>query len=187
MTSKAKTNIGNLQKDQQTTNKKDQTKKEKKNTTRADVGVNPKLGISGATFWGSRTPRQTGDPGHAILSKRQREAGWPGLRTLKALLPIGVLFSCFGDGPGLPGGLIIHQGNPSISPKRTPMLLPTCPFKTAKQATDSKKSAPIQRLGQDHVFSWDSHGLDTPSLHDSRNKTRLLPYWSNEWKDSRAM
>ena len=23
--------------------------------------------------------------------------------------------------PGLPGGLIIYQGNPSISPKRTPM------------------------------------------------------------------
>ena len=37
---------------------------------------------------------------------------------------IGVLLSCFArtiDGPGLPGGLIIYQGNPSISPKRTPM------------------------------------------------------------------
>ena len=37
---------------------------------------------------------------------------------------IGVLFGCFGrkiDGPGLPG-VIIYQGNPSISPKRTPML-----------------------------------------------------------------
>ena len=35
---------------------------------------------------------------------------------------IGVLFGCFAsklDGPGLPGGLIIYQGNPSISPKRT--------------------------------------------------------------------
>ena len=37
---------------------------------------------------------------------------------------IGVLFGCFGtqiDGPGLPGGSIIYQGNPSISLKRTPM------------------------------------------------------------------
>ena len=37
---------------------------------------------------------------------------------------IGVLFGCFGgqiDGPGLPGGFIIYQGNPSISPNRTPM------------------------------------------------------------------
>ena len=25
--------------------------------------------------------------------------------------------------PGLPGGLIIYQGNPSISPKRTPMIV----------------------------------------------------------------
>ena len=40
---------------------------------------------------------------------------------------VGVLFGCFGrkNGwrfPGLPGGLIIHQGNPSISPKRTPIV-----------------------------------------------------------------
>ena len=34
------------------------------------------------------------------------------------------LFGCFGkriDGPGLPGGLLIYQGYPSISSKRTPM------------------------------------------------------------------
>ena len=37
---------------------------------------------------------------------------------------IGVLFGCFAriiDGPGLPGGLLIYKGIPSISPKRTPM------------------------------------------------------------------
>ena len=40
---------------------------------------------------------------------------------------MGVHFGCFDRKiawvsiPGLPGGLIIHQGNPSISPKRTPM------------------------------------------------------------------
>ena len=42
------------------------------------------------------------------------------------------LFVCVGrkiDGPGLPGGFIIYQGNPSISPKRTAMLgaLVRCP------------------------------------------------------------
>ena len=28
--------------------------------------------------------------------------------------------------PGLPGGLIIYQGNPSISPKKTPMIFSRC-------------------------------------------------------------
>ena len=47
---------------------------------------------------------------------------------------IGVLFCCFGrkiDGPGLPGGLIIYQGNPSISPKRTPMVKHLVGFSSA--------------------------------------------------------
>ena len=51
--------------------------------------------------------------------------------------PANVLFGCFGrkiDGfpwfpwfpgfPGFPGGSIIYQGNPSICPKRTPMVTP---------------------------------------------------------------
>ena len=48
---------------------------------------------------------------------------------------IGVLFVFFGgqiDGPGLPGGLIIYQGNPFICPNRT------TPSK--KKSTSSKKA-----------------------------------------------
>ena len=46
------------------------------------------------------------------------------LNTKNSGSDIGVLFGCFGrkiDGPSLAGGLIIYQGNPSISSKRTPM------------------------------------------------------------------
>ena len=56
------------------------------------------------------------------VSKRQK-AEW------LCFVGIGVLFGCFGrkiDGPRLPGGLIIYQGHPSISPKRTPMFVGCC-------------------------------------------------------------
>ena len=46
-------------------------------------------------------------------------------RHSQSLSSIGVLFVCFGrriDGPGLPGGLIIHQGH-LISPKRTHVVI----------------------------------------------------------------
>ena len=54
---------------------------------------------------------------------------------------IGVLFGCVDRKnsrvsiPGIPGGLIIYQGNPSICPKRTPVLIPgiSPPFFRRKQ------------------------------------------------------
>ena len=76
----------------------------------------------------------------ATEAKRQATRVEPlrraGQRSLKSeasgglvwLRPIGVLFGGFGKKwmaiPGLPGGLIIYQGYPSISPKRTPMVRP---------------------------------------------------------------
>ena len=54
--------------------------------------------------------------------------------------------------PGLPGGLIIYQGNPSICPKSTPMCLHLCvlcssPFFLSKHERKHRASRVIFRRG----------------------------------------
>ena len=71
---------------------------------------------------------------------------------------IGVFFGCVGrkiDGPGLPGGLIIYQGNPSICPKRTPIVpmaspgsAPLAPKSSAPSGGDRRGVPPEVRLGE---------------------------------------
>ena len=56
------------------------------------------------------------------------------------LIRIGVLFGCFAgkiNGPGVPGSLIIYQRNPSMSPKRTPMLIHVVFFRNGEKGTGS--------------------------------------------------
>ena len=69
--------------------------------------------------------RQSNVPSHQLTWNLARGGGGPGISpsSLAKGTTIGVLFGCFGRKvePGLPGGLIIYQGNPSISPRRTPM------------------------------------------------------------------